>query len=348
MNEMMKMKEQEIIYLAIDSFKKKFPEIQVHIDKNHIEVAFDNKKKEFEIVVKKDLSGINSLHSLVNFFSSVSEREKRIVISQHISNEIAYLLKEKKINFLDTHGNVYIQTDNVFIFTMDKHRVRKAADTRVRRTFYSSGLKLIFNLLNNPGLINENYRCLSKISGVSLGSIGWIIKDLRHKDYLLQMDKNKKKLLNKEKLLEKWIEGYADRLKPNLLKGHYRFAKDEIKKNRISAIDEFRGTLWGSEIAAELCTGYLKAERFTLYTTGNIVDIIKKLKLIPDPNGPVEVLNAFWDTESDYYNLPHPQLVGKKVVPVLLIYADLVISGDERNLEAAKVLYEKYLQNLLQ
>ncbi|MFC2146256.1 type IV toxin-antitoxin system AbiEi family antitoxin [Acidobacteriota bacterium] len=346
MNKMMK--EQEIIYLALDSLKRKYPEIQVHIDKNHIEVAFDNKKMEFEIVVKKDLSGINSLHSLVKIFPLGGEREKRVVISQHISNEIAYLLKEKKINFLDTHGNAYIQTDNVFIFTMDKHRVRKAADTRVRRTFYSSGLKLIFSLLNSPELINENYRHLSKVSGVSLGSIGWILKDLKEMNYLLLRDKNKKKLINKEKLLEKWIEDYADRLRPNLLKGHYRFAKDEIKKNRISAIDEFKGTFWGSEIAAELCTGYLKAERFTLYTTDNIIDIIRKLKLIHDPNGPVEVLNVFWDTESGYYKCPNPQLPGKKVVPVILIYADLVISGDARNLEAAKVLYEKHLQNLLQ
>jgi hypothetical protein len=342
------MKEQEIIYLAVDSLKKRFPEIQVHIDKNHINVVFDNKKNTFEIVFKKDLSGTNFLHSLVKNFSLGSKRKKKIVVSQHISNEIAYILKEKKIHFLDTHGNAYIQTDNVFIFTMDKHRVRKAESAWAKRAFYSSGLKLIFNLLNNPGLINENYRFLSKISGVSLGSIGWIIKDLRHKDYLLQMDKNKKKLINKEKLLERWIEDYADKLRLNLLKGRYRFAKDEIKKSRISAIDEFRGTFWGSEIAAELCTGYLKAERFTLYTTDNIVDIIKKLKLIPDPNGPLEILDAFWDTGNDYYSCPNPQLPGKKVVPVILIYADLVISGDARNLETAKVLYEKYLQNLLQ
>ena len=133
-----------------------------------------------------------------------------------------------------------------------------------------------------------------------------------------------------------------------MLKGRCRFAKDEIKKSRINAIDEFRGTFWGSEIAAELCTGYLKAERFTLYTTDNIIDITRKLKLIPDPNGRLEILNALWDTESDYYTCSQPQLAGKKIVPALLIYADLVISGDPRNLEAAKVLYERYLQNLLQ
>lgn len=345
MNKMMK--EQEIIYLAVNSLKNRFPEIQVHIDKNHIDFVFDNKINTFEIVIKKDLSSINFLHSLVKNFSLGDEREKRIVISQHISNEIAYILKEKKINFLDTHGSAYIQTDNVFIFTMDKHRVRKVESAWAKHAFYSSGLKLIFNLLNYPALINENYRCLSKISGVSLGSIGWIIKDLKHKDYLIQTDKNKKKLINKEKLFEKWIEDYADKLRPNLFKGRYRFAKDEIKKSRMSAIDEFKGTFWGSEIAAELCTGYLKAERFTLYTTDDIMDIIRKLKLIHDPNGPVEVLNAFWDTESSYYNCPNPQFPGKKVVPVILIYADLVISGDARNLEAAKVFYENYLQNLL-
>lgn len=79
-------KEQEIVYLAVDSLKKRSPEIQVHIDKKHIDVTFDNKKNTFEIFFKKDLSGKNLLHSLVKNFSHGGEREKK----KKVTGEVFY------------------------------------------------------------------------------------------------------------------------------------------------------------------------------------------------------------------------------------------------------------------
>ena len=118
-----------------------------------------------------------------------------------------------------------------------------------------------------------------------------------------------------------------------------------MSESKKISLREFPGTFWGGEIAAELCTGYLRAEKLTLYTTDNIMDIIKELKLVPDPDGSIEILDVFWDT--DYYKIHHASSI-KNVAPVLLIYADLVISGDARNLETAKVFYEKYLQGIFE
>jgi hypothetical protein len=54
-----------------------------------------------------------------------------------------------------------------------------------------------------------------------------------------------------------------------------------------------------------------------------------------DPEGELEVLDAFWGLPADP---AYPDLV-----PSILIYADLVASVDPRNLEAAKLVKEQFI-----
>jgi len=61
--------------------------------------------------------------------------------------------------------------------------------------------------------------------------------------------------------------------------------------------------------------------------------------VLHDPDGDAEVLEAFWQFEFDW---PHPELV-----PPLLIYADLLATGDARNLETARIIYEQELAGLI-
>ena len=60
--------------------------------------------------------------------------------------------------------------------------------------------------------------------------------------------------------------------------------------------------------------------------------------LLPPPvRGNLEVLQKFWRFEV-------PRLVGRiPHAPPLLIYADLMATGDARNLETAKLLRERFL-----
>ncbi|MCP4157469.1 MAG: hypothetical protein GY757_57700, partial [bacterium] len=166
--------------------------------------------------------------------------------------------------------------------------------------------------------------------------------------YLVYLDKNRKRLINRKALFEKWIEAFSEKFRPNILRGTFRFVKPEPFRPDVlkQTLKPFPGTFFGGESAAQLITGYLKAGTLTLYTTGDTIDIVKTLKILPDDTGPVTILDVFWNP--DYYaqHLLTPDFPG--IVPFPLVYADLVISGDERNLEGAKVLYEKYLQNIIQ
>jgi hypothetical protein len=94
----------------------------------------------------------------------------------------------------------------------------------------------------------------------------------------------------------------------------------------------------GGEYAAELVTEYLKAVQFTLYTDMPKLDTMRALKLIPDNNGSLVIYKKFWKNE--FFNIKNLHLA-----PLLLIYADLMITNDPRCKETAIKIYDKYLKN---
>ncbi|MDO8340863.1 MAG: type IV toxin-antitoxin system AbiEi family antitoxin [Candidatus Woesebacteria bacterium] len=67
----------------------------------------------------------------------------------------------------------------------------------------------------------------------------------------------------------------------------------------------------------------------------NLTRLVAQNKLRADPQGDIEILDAFWDFEDEK---PIPE-----TVPPLLAYADLIATLDPRNLEAAKLIHDRYL-----
>ena len=95
----------------------------------------------------------------------------------------------------------------------------------------------------------------------------------------------------------------------------------------------------GGEVAAAYLTKYLKPKVVTIYAKepGRIA-LAHRLRKKPDGN--VEILKIFWNFEHlrqptlrDYTDLVHP----------ILIYADLMATGDARNIETAEIIYEQQL-----
>jgi hypothetical protein len=66
-------------------------------------------------------------------------------------------------------------------------------------------------------------------------------------------------------------------------------------------------------------------------------DIMRELRLVPDPQGKVELMDLFWN-EPYFKNRDH-----QTVVPPLLAYAELITSLDSRNRETAERIKQKYL-----
>src|SRR5699024_5757865 len=146
-------------------------------------------------------------------------------------------------------------------------------------------------------------------------------------------DEKNYQLVRKEKLIDEWIAAYETELKPKLHKGNFAFVDEEQAADwKKMTLDN--QTVWGGEAAAELVTGMLRPQVLTLYTRLTKGNIMKKFRLKPDPDGLIHVYQPFWNIEGN-----------QETAPPLAIYADLILTGDERNFKIAENIYTGFLQN---
>ncbi|CAB1055850.1 hypothetical protein D1BOALGB6SA_584 [Olavius sp. associated proteobacterium Delta 1] len=298
-------------------------------------IRIAHKKKEWYFApevktsINRTIVGMGKLHPLNN-------EEKMLLITDVVTPPMADLLKQTDIPYIDTAGNAYINEPPLYIFVKGNKARQILVKEPLRRLFKPAGLKVIFALLNNPSLVNKPYRIIAEAAGVALGTVGWVINDMKEMLFVLDMGKAHHKLLNLENLLKRWIEVYPEQLRPKQIIA--RFETDNQNWWQQANIKEF-GAFWGGEVAAAKLASYLKPARVTIYTDQPPGKLVFKNRLRKADHGNVEVLTPFWNF--DY------GLADEGIVPPLLIYADLMATGDNRNIEMAGIIYEQYLARLV-
>lgn len=259
----------------------------------------------------------------VNFF----------IVAGRISRDLSTQLKELEINYLDSGGNTFINTAEFLLFIEGK---KSGISNTRKHLFTNSSIVLLFHLMMQPDLLKVPYREITEKTGASLDSISKTIRILKENDTIVELQMGGYAFVNKKILLERWISAYGERLKPKLLLGRFRFLKD-VNWNDIKL--ETATSQWGGEPAIDILFNQLRPQIFTIYSTENKQEIIKKYKLIPDANGPVYIYHSFWNL-LDYSST--------ETVPELLIYTDLLLSGSARNAEMAKTLMDAREKIILQ
>jgi hypothetical protein len=291
-------------------------------------------EEKFVIFIKPEISKGNKGIVLANLkeVSKVSNLPV-LLLTKYIPGEIAREYVGEGINYLDIAGNCYIR-HNALVVIIEGKKIRRTASAIQPRAFQEAGLRLIFQFLVNPVQTQLPYRELAKLAGISLGSVASIMQELTELKFILKT-KQTKKLKNTQDLLNRWIIGYHDLLRPRLFKRRMRFVKPDHYNNwkELNLMQTDGVAYWGGEPGANLLTGYLQPGNYTIYTDRNW-QTFKEIDLIPDEKGNVELVDVFWDTES-YQGLPP-----------LLVYADLMSSGSDRNLETAKMILENYLPQI--
>ena len=264
--------------------------------------------------------------------------EKGLLITTYITPQIADTLKEFGIQFIDTVGNAYINEPPLLVFIKGNRPAEMHRGKLTTRAFRPTGLQVVFALLCNPGLEKAAFREIAKVADVALGTVGWVMGDLREIGHLADMGKRGRLLVLKEKLLRRWVTAYPEQLRPKKLLGRYKASDPDWWKNaELPPLQVY----WGGETAATRLIRYLKPQVATIYTQnlGPLTKWLAKNRLKKHPNGDIEILRKFWkfDHVWRYEGLVHP----------LLIYADLLATGDPRNIETAEIIYEKELARLI-
>jgi hypothetical protein len=298
-------------------------------------LKLDKKEWKFPAEVKKRVTP-GTLGTFVQKLHTFVKEKKGILATWHVTPNMADRMKEMGIQFIDTAGNAYINEAPLFIFIKGNKPAEKHPMERATRAFMPKGLQVVYALLCNPDLENQPFRKIANAADAALGTVDWVIKDLKNTGHLIDAGKRGRRLIRKKQLLERWVTMYPEQLRPKLLEGRYRAPEtDWWKDEDLTGLAAY----WGGEVAAAKLTKYLKPQVTTIYMKERPARLLLKHKLIKDPNGNIELLKAFWNFEHElqFPNLVHP----------ILIYADLLATRDTRNIETAGIIYEKELDRFI-
>jgi hypothetical protein len=332
-------------------------EVGVCLRKQKLEVQVEGRRidailqlepggQTFMAEVKKWAPQAN-LGALINQIQQLPETG--LLVADYINPNMAAKLREQGVQFIDTVGNAYLNQPPIYVYVTGNRQnglraKGTAIKTGVNRAFEPTGLKVIYAILCEPTLVNAPYREIAEKAAVALGTVGWVINGLKAANLLIDKGKERgRKITNYRKLLNRWIEAWPEKLKPKQRIGEF-IAEDPYWWQTIE-IGEF-GAYWGGEVAAAKYTDYLKPKVATIYLPENRCNQLlrdARLRLATvrsgDAAGTVLLYRPFWPAVfTDLYTKENQGLVHP-----ILVYADLIATGDPRNLEVAGRLYDEYI-----
>ncbi|WP_369434702.1 type IV toxin-antitoxin system AbiEi family antitoxin [Mucilaginibacter yixingensis] len=260
-----------------------------------------------------------------------------LIVARYIPKPLKLEFRENGINYLEASGNCFIHTEGLYILINDQ----QVTETRVPaqgKLWRSSGLKFLFSIITEPGLLNAPYRAIADHAQIALGTIGGLLDELKQEQFLKETGQTtgpKYLLEGQERLIQRWSDYFMANLRPKLTEGRFSFIDSSANKYWKNKGDH--NIQWGGENGGHLLTGFLHPERHTLYSDLPKTEIMRKLLLKPDPDGNVELLKPFWRLD------PNPER-GPNSAPPLVVYAELSTNFDSRNRETAKRIKADYFE----
>lgn len=263
-----------------------------------------------------------------------------LLVTDHVTPPVADLLRATGQAFVDLAGNAYLNAPDHYVYVIGQRPKARAVTAHGDGTLTTNGLKVLFALLCDKALADAPQRRIAAAAGVALGAVPGVLKSLQAAGHLLTLGPQRHFRASK-RLLDDWAQAYARRLRPKTLVATYETERFDLWRDWPLQPDDVR---WGAEPAAALLTDYLRPGVLTLYTERLPPRLIAEQRLRKaDRIGTqrhLEVRRPFWGAIQ--VEPPRPD-----VVHPVLVYADLLATGDGRCLETAQMLYEAHLARLL-
>lgn len=331
----------EITNRACNAFRQKVGKhvvlrVRPVTDENpHLALAFRPKGGKADHTYIPQLVPLIDATAVAHLVKDWNPGTQGLALAQYIPADHAIKLKDAGIPFLDTAGNAYLAWPGFFVLITGcppPVGLEIPRPPRMPRLFNPTGLQVLFVLLARPEYVNRPYRDIAEAAGVALGTVGWVMADMKGHGYFIDLGKEGKRLQQRPKLLAEWAGAYARQL--YLRRNTRRFGAENTDWWKTTDLRQFNA-LWGGDVAGDRLTGYLKPGEITIYAKGIPGPLLQAQHMRADPTGEVTIVEMFW-------NFP-PNGEEKDTVPPLLVYADLLATGDPRAIETAKMIHERYL-----
>lgn len=258
-----------------------------------------------------------------------------IVFSPYVSQPVGQLLASQGIGFVDQAGNCYVAVSQDYLAHVEGRR--PPSPSRHGRGLGARSYQVLFALLARPELTTAPIRSLAEAAGVGKTTAAELLQRLKDEGLILR-DKGGRRIARPTVLMDRWLAGYADKLRPRLLVGRYRAALSDalaLEKHVEGTLGNRLNWAWGGAAAGYRLTRHYRGETTTLHVATHPATMQRQLNLLPARDGPIVVLGVPGPLglEGPAPHVAHP----------LLVYTELLVEGDERAREAAEEIRSRYL-----
>ena len=262
-----------------------------------------------------------------------------LLLTDYVTLPLANQLRAREQPFADAAGNAYLEGGGLFVYVTGRKLDQKQIALRASKGFTTTRLKVLFALLCDPPLAAAPYRAIAAAADVALGAMSTVLADLQQDGSLVVIDRQRR-LNASKRLLDEWAQAYALGLRGKTLIG--RFLAEHFAAWPDWQLNPAHAR-WGGEPAAALLGCDPLPGMLTIYGDKLPARLIAHEHL--EVAGPVayehlvELRKPFWGQTLSTVGRPD-------LVAPVLIYADLLATGNTRCIEAAQMIYDAHLARL--
>ena len=264
-----------------------------------------------------------------------------LLVTSFLSQELAATCRELGLQFIDSAGNAYLDNGaGLYVYISGRRTSDPNPGVLEGASITPAALRMMFAFLAAPAMLNAPYREIAPAVRVSTGAIGKVFDILEIRGFIARAPNGDRVIAAPDLLLGEWATGYLSRLKPKLKT--YRFSGISPAEFSERWSPGLGISAWGGETGAAIHTRHMTPGTCTVYIDMDephtLRDLVRNFRLKSDANGPIEVVEAFWNMDCFTHNFP--------TVPLPLIYADLLGTHDSRNLAVAKHIASEVLNHV--
>ncbi len=267
-----------------------------------------------------------------------------IVFADWIPDPIADEFRKAGIFFVDAQGNAFIRKPPHVVLDIRGKKPDRPFKAEPGRLIELGGLKVLHYLLTHPTAVGDPLRMIAERAGVGLATVHTVTRELQRGQWLLPAAEDKRRFGELKGLVELFLRGYALKLRPACLLGRYRHHKRaprEILEGFAQRLADMQGH-WAvtGGMAAKQLTRYLEPDTTELFVDDQAMAKLRAEPMLrDDANGNVTIFHLFGTAAiADKPQTPWP------LATPLLIYAELLEAGGAREVETAKMIYDRFLE----
>jgi hypothetical protein len=247
-----------------------------------------------------------------------------LLVGPRVTAATAAVLRRQGVNFIDSAGNAFVRFGSVLIDVRGRRAVPgpDPDGAKTANIFSAKRSQVVFALISWPRLQGASVRRIAHVAGVSHGMAAETLQLLARHGY---WDEFAQVLVKGTSLVDAWAAAYPAGLGAA---SHYM---------------RFAGTPWPIVSGAPLAVSGEVAVRdriaggntLVAYYPGDALELARVNRWSTRGDLNIAIGRKFWNEPE-----PLPGALEERPAPDLLIYADLLASGESRQREVARTFRE--------